>query len=336
LNTDFDPDAAAAGDGIFGLPCMPQQARIRLLGVPFEATCSYGGGTASGPAAILQASRQVDLLDPHFGPVWEAGICLDEISEPIAKLDTEACRLARRVIASGGPIDDALRAKAARVDALSAERSRIVETWTLERLAENRVPGILGGDHSCPLGALRAVDSQGAFSILHFDAHLDLRHAYEGFAESHASIMDNVLAQCPHLERLVQIGIRDFCGEEQERAAAQGERVQVRYWRDWSRRLFEGEQFAALVREAVRRLSERVWISFDVDGLDPALCPGTGTPVPGGLGFDQAVYVLTQVVERGHTVIGFDLCEVGSSEWDGNVGARLLYKLCGTARGKLA
>jgi agmatinase len=336
LTTDFDPDAAAAGDGIFGLPCAPHEARIRLLGVPFEATCSYGGGTAGGPAAILQASRQVDLLDPHFGPVWEAGICLDEISDPIARLDAEARTLAQAVIASGGPIDDGLRAKAARVDALSAERSRIVEAWTRQRLAEGCVPGIVGGDHSCPLGALRAAGAHGAFSILHFDAHLDLRHAYEGFAESHASIMDNVLEQCPRLERLVQVGIRDFCGEERERAVSQGERVQVCYWREWSRRLFEGEAFAALAREAIDRLTDRVWISFDVDGLDPALCPGTGTPVPGGLGFDQAVYVLSQVVARGRTVIGFDLCEVGGSEWDGNVGARLLYKLCGTARGELA
>ncbi len=74
-------------------------------------------------------------------------------------------------------------------------------------------------------------------------------------------------------------------------------------------------------------LPSLVYISFDIDGLSPALCPNTGTPVPGGLEFDQAAYLIQQVFKSGRKIIGFDLCEVGNAEWDASVGARILWEL---------
>ena len=82
-----------------------------------------------------------------------------------------------------------------------------------------------------------------------------------------------------------------------------------------------------LCREIINHLPEKVYISFDIDGLDPKLCPNTGTPVPGGLELEQVYCLFRELVNSGREIIGFDVCEVGDAEWDGNVGARIVYKL---------
>ncbi|MAE77795.1 MAG: hypothetical protein CMJ85_13110 [Planctomycetes bacterium] len=315
LPNDFDPDAAAIGDGLFGLPNGPEDARIRILPVEFQATCSYRLNTADGPDAVLAASHQVDLDSPWCGQAWKVGLHLDE---PPAEL--QAVVKAARTASDANEINH-----------LSTARTQLVTEWTRARLAEQRVPAILGGDHSCPLGAITAVNAERPISILHVDAHHDLRPGYEGFPESHASIMHNVLEAAGSVERIVQIGIRDLCGQERQRAA-DDPRIRTHYWSDWTRRMFGGESFATLVGEALRELTDAVWISFDIDGLDPTLCPGTGTPVPGGLSFDQTMYLLDALRARSsqHDIVGFDLCEVGAGETDAIVGARVLYELCGT------
>jgi agmatinase len=184
------------------------------------------------------------------------------------------------------------------------------------------------------LGAIRTVAERVKdLSILHIDAHCDLRHAYEGFTYSHASIMDNVLREAPQVSRIVQVGIRDFCAEELAAIEASNGRVRTFFDKHLADRQLAGTPFATLAAEIVDLLGAKVWISFDIDGLDPALCPHTGTPVPGGLSFREAVFLLRTVVESGRVIAGFDLCEVAPApdgdEWDANVGARVLYKLCG-------
>jgi agmatinase len=166
------------------------------------------------------------------------------------------------------------------------------------------------------------------------DAHADLRHGYEGFAYSHASIMDNVLREADGLGRLVQVGIRDLSEGEMQRAA-EDERIVLHHDLAWKKRLARGESFLSLCEEAIGALPDLVHVSFDIDGLDPKLCPHTGTPVPGGLDFHEACLLLQAVVESGRRIVGFDLTEVTpgpeGDEWDANVGARVLYKLCGFA-----
>jgi agmatinase len=168
--------------------------------------------------------------------------------------------------------------------------------------------------------------------VLHVDAHADLRVAYEGFTRSHASIMHNVLADLPEVAKLVQVGLRDLSEEEHERTRTD-RRVAAFFDADLAREKLEGMSFARLVDPIVEALPRQVYVSFDVDGLDPALCPSTGTPVPGGLSFHEASYLLRRVVESGRTIVGFDLDEVApgaeGDEWPANVGARLLYKLVG-------
>ena len=100
--------------------------------------------------------------------------------------------------------------------------------------------------------------------------------------------------------------------------------------RDLKSLVFDGKSFKQVCGEIVSHLSPDVYISFDIDGLDPRFCPNTGTPVPGGLDFDQVLYLFEQVVESGRRIIAFDLNEVApgkESEWDANVGARAIYRL---------
>jgi agmatinase len=348
----FDPDAAAHPDaGIFGLPDTRDDAHVVLFPVPFDATTSYGGGTHRGPAAILNASVQVDLFDFQFGRIYTQGIHMLPEPKAILKASKDARKLAAPIIAKCGA-DAKDRKTVAKIE----KACELVNTHTYHTawsvLAQGKVPGLIGGDHSTPFGAIRAcaeyverlqaterrlAPRDKGLGILHIDAHMDLRPAFEGFKYSHASIMYNVLSEIPEVTRLVQVGIRDFGEFEHDFAESQGRRVVTNYDLDWSTRLSEGESFSALAAKAVRELPQYVYISFDIDGLDPSLCPNTGTPVPGGLSFNQAAVLLKALVDAGKKVVGFDLVEVCPSndpkqpEWDANVGARVLYKLCGAA-----
>jgi agmatinase len=169
--------------------------------------------------------------------------------------------------------------------------------------------------------------SYSNFGILHIDAHADLRHAYEGFQFSHASIMYNAL-QLPHVSKLVQVGIRDVCHDEMELIVRSPDRIVAYPDPVLKQKLYGGTTWLELCRQIVSELPQQVYISFDVDGLDPKLCPETGTPVPGGLELEQAFCLFREVVNSGRQIIGFDVSETGNAEWDGNVAARAVYKLC--------
>lgn len=335
--TAFDPSSAALHDGIFGLPFTVEEARVVLVPVPWEATVSYGSGTADGPATILKASRQVDLLDRETGRPYEAGIAMLEIPAQVRRWSDEARAKAAPVIAAGGPGEDAaLRKAAGEVNALGDRMNAWVYDQVRRYLAEGKLVGVVGGDHSVPFGAIRAVaERHPGLGILHFDAHADLRLAYEGFRWSHASIMRNVL-DLADVARIVQVGIRDYSDEEDETIRANPDRIRAHFDPDLRRALFDGETFSRVAGRVIADLPREVYVSFDIDGLDPALCPHTGTPVLGGLSFAEVSAVLRKVVESGRRIVGFDLNEVapdpdGRSEWDGNVGARVLYKEIGFA-----
>ena len=335
----FDPNAAAPEDaGVFGLPHTPADARVVLIPVPFEATTSYGGGTSGGPAAILAASRQVDLFDVEVGRPYESGIAMLEESPDVKAWDHAARAAAAHVIARGGTHGDpALEAAAASVSEYGLKMNAWVRATAELFLGRGKVVGTVGGDHSISFGAIEAhaarFSSLGGLGILHFDAHADLRRAYEGFEWSHASIMENVMRRLPGVARLVQVGIRDLCEEEHDRISSSNGRIVAFYDAELAERRFAGETWSQQCARMVAALPQQVYVSFDIDGLDPSLCPHTGTKVPGGLSFQMAVSLLRATAESGRTIVGFDLTEVApaqdGSEWDENVGARLLYKLIG-------
>ena len=337
----FDPDAAATGDGLFGLTTSVADAGVVVIPVPFDATTSYRAGTAGGPAAVLEASRQVDLEDVQFGAIWRAGVAMLPIPGPIAALSRRARRAAEPVIAAGGAsAGDRAHARAvAAVDAASERVHGFVASEAARILDRGQIPALLGGDHSSPFGLIAELSSRHpGMGILQVDAHADLRESFEGFAWSHASIFHNVMTRLPGVARLVQVGIRDF--GSRERAFEQASRGRVRCFHDQSMR---DRQFAggprgtwkSICRDIVAALPRKVHVSFDIDGLTPDHCPGTGTPVPGGLAFPEVCHLLEALARSGRQVVGFDLCEVaprtGDGEWNANVGARVLYKLIGCA-----
>ncbi|MBE2252237.1 MAG: agmatinase family protein [Myxococcus sp.] len=329
----FDPNAAAPADsGVFGLPFAPEDSRVVLIPVPFEATTSYGGGTSDGPATILEASKQVDLYDLDTGKPYEAGIAMLEESADVRGWNDRAKALAAPIVASGGRDCDPRALQA--VNAFSEQMNGYVYDTTRAWLAKGKIVGVIGGDHSTPFGAMKAyAETYPGLGVLHLDAHADLRDAYEGFTWSHASIMFNVMKRLPDVARLVQVGIRDFGEAEFELIRRSDGRIHTFFDSRLAHARLDGMPWREQVDAIVQQLPEHVYLSWDIDGLDPVLCPSTGTPVPGGLGFHQACTLLEGVVRAGKKIVGFDLNEVApgpeGDEWDGNVAARLLYKMIG-------
>lgn len=337
---NFDPSQAASSDsGIFGLPFTEKQSRLVLLPVPWEVTTSYGRGTSLGPKIIRQASEQVDLFDIETKKAYEKGIFMLPFDEELYQKNLKLKAKAQEVVQMRmDQVNDPKKEKAL-LDEVN-EGSRQLTAWvkqeSLKVLKQGQLLGLIGGDHSSPLGAIQAISEfhGNDFGILHIDAHADLRNAYQGFEQSHASIMNNVMNDKLAPKKLVQVGIRDFCEEEFDFIAKNTGRIKTFFDLDLKKRLIRSESWHILASEIVKELPNKVYISFDIDGLDPALCPNTGTPVAGGLSLDQVYYLFLMIAESGRKIIGFDLNEVspgdaGESEWDGNVGARVLYKLCG-------
>ena len=334
----FDPDAAAAGPGLFGLQSTPEDAGLVVIPVPFDATTSYRAGTARGPAAIVEASRQVDLLDREYGPTWQAGIAMLPIPARLAALSRSARRAALPILEAGGA-ESGNKAHARALATVNAA-GETVNAWVRKQAAaaldRGAMAAVLGGDHASPFGLIAELAARHpGIGILHVDAHADLREAYEGFAWSHASIFHNVMTRLPAVKKLVQVGIRDFGSREAAMIESSKSRIETFFEADARRQLLSGTSWDALCRRIVGRLPERVYVSFDIDGLSPELCPHTGTPVPGGLSFAECCHLLRVLAESGKQVVGFDLCEVApgprGDEWDANVGARVLYKLMGCA-----
>ncbi len=325
----FDPSGLAEHEGIYGMPFDQDESEIVIYPVPWEVTVSYAAGTAAGPEAIAQASYQVDLYDPAVQDAWKMGIYMAQphpaLAETSEVLREEAVRHIDALAA--GDVD------AARLQRINAGCAYMVETVKKETgalLDAGKAVCLLGGDHSTPLGFVQALaERHDAFGVLQIDAHADLRNAFEQFTYSHASITYNML-KVPQVAKVVQVGIRDYCDEEIQVMENQAERVKVFFDRDIKHAQFEGATWAQQVAEIVAALPMKVYVSFDIDGLDPKLCPNTGTPVAGGFEVEQILYLLEKVLESGRILIGADLNEVapGTDEWDANVGARLLYRIC--------
>ena len=334
-NMTFDPDAAAgSGSGIYGLPFTPEEAKVVVIPVPYEATTSYGGGTSRGPEAVFEASKQVDLFDRDTGRPYDAGIAMLDIPRKIVRLNEKATKFAKTVIDRGGVVDRATRRAASEVNRISESVNEWVYEQTRALLLAGKMPVILGGDHSVPFGSMLAyAETHPNLGVLHLDAHADLREAYEGFIWSHASIFHNVITKIGGVDRLVQVGVRDLSNAESAMIDGSNGRIVTFFDSDLAARKEEGATWAEIADEIAGALPKDVYLSWDIDGLDPTLCPSTGTPVPGGLSWNEAIGLLRALRRAGKCIVGLDLCEVspGETEWDANVGARLLYKMIGFA-----
>ena len=335
---DFNPNSAGLVDSqLFGLPFNEEESDIILLPVPWEVTVSYGSGASEGPEHIYETSAQVDLHHPEFPELWKRGIAMLESNAALHSRSNTLKEKAQQIIEAweeGKIIDEHPHLKDVlnEINDECSDMVQFVADQTRKYLDQGKVVGLIGGDHSTPLGFLQTLSERyDNFGILHVDAHMDLRNAFEGFEYSHASIMHNAM-KIREITKLVQVGIRDFCLEEAEFVASQNGRIVVHTDAEMQRASFEGELWKDRVNSIIEALPQDVYISFDIDGLDPTLCPNTGTPVPGGLSYQQATYLLSQLKAK-RNIIGFDLVEVapGEDDWNGNVGSRLLFHLCGCA-----
>lgn len=263
-----------------------EKSLFHVIPVPWEATVSYGGGTADGPEAILAASSQLELWDG-------AGIPADHGIHTTAPVDC-----------TGEP-EDVLAC---------------IEAATATALTAGAVPVLLGGEHTVTLGALRALaERDRPVGVIQFDAHADLRDTYEDSPYSHACVMHRALdLGLP----LYQIGIRSLSPAE------------VRLRRELSIPGIDGADLplappAGPILPA--DFPEEVYVTFDVDGLDPSLMPATGTPEPGGLFWHQAMWLLTAIAAE-RRIVGFDLVElapVAGLHAPQFICARLAYNLMG-------
>ncbi|HMA34007.1 MAG TPA: agmatinase [Chloroflexia bacterium] len=273
------PQATLAGAGVLVLP------------IPYEATVSYGGGTAAGPAAIITASQQVELYDREFD------------REPA--LDYGVHTLAPLAV----PADPA-----AAVAMISAATAAAVRSGKL-------VVG-LGGEHTVSAGFGQGLlaAAGGPITIVQIDAHCDLRDTYEGSPYSHACVARRLL-ELPGVEQILQLGIRSLDRAEIEFARRHDEQVQIWYAED----VHAGTWRAAL---RTRLAGRRVYLTIDVDGLDPSVVPATGTPEPDGLTWAEALEII-RTVARSATVLAFDCVELapapGLHAADYAV-AKLIYK----------
>ncbi|MHC4548115.1 MAG: agmatinase [Planctomycetota bacterium] len=268
--------------------CAPERARFVLVPVPYEKTTTYRRGTAAGPAALLEASQQVELFDEEtrVEPLRD-GLALLEPVAVDATPDVLATRLAEVV----GP-----------------------------HLRAGRIVGCLGGEHSLSLGPIRAAARHHpGLGVLQIDAHPDLRDTYEGTRYGHGCVMRRVL-ECGEVARLVQVGLRAV-SEEDDEVLRTEPRVRPFFAHDLAGRPW--------VEAVVEACPEEVYLSVDLDGLDPSVVPGTGTPEPGGLGWWETLRLLRAVGAR-RRVVAFDLVELvpePASPVSAYAAAKLLFKI---------
>jgi len=344
---NFDPNGVGIANGnLFGFPVTEEEASIVIIPVPWDATASYGKGTSDGPDAILEASTQLDFYHPKLDRAWETKIYLTPISKEWSDINAKLCIQAIEYIQfleNGGDLNtnpDFQLVVSQINEAQNALKSNLKERATT-LFNQGKIVGVLGGEHSVPLGLIEAIDTQNEpFGILQIDAHADLRDTYEGFEQSHASIMFNALKNCKNLTKLVQVGIRDVADSEVKLINDSNERIKTFF--DWQikEEQFEGKTWKEQVAEIIVSLPNKVYISFDIDGLSPELCPNTGTPVAGGFKLEEINYLFFELAKSGKRIVGFDLNEVApgnNGDWDANVGARALWNLiCAVEKNRIS
>jgi agmatinase len=332
----YDPNDVGIKGNLFGFPYTEKEADLIILPVPWEVTVSFGSGTAKAPMEILEASTQLDFAIYGVKTPWKFKTHMLPVSSQILEDSQILRKKAENIIEQLENGEEVIETEDYReINHGCTNMVQLVYQMAKTYLHDGKLLGVLGGDHSTPLGLIKALGESEAFGILQIDAHMDLRVAYEGFKYSHASIMHHAL-QCKGVESLVQVGIRDFAPSEKNYET--DKTIHVFYDDQIKSGLFHGTNWSEWVTMILSVLPQKVYLSVDMDGFDPSLCPNTGTPVPGGFSFEQFSFLLEELVRSGKEIVGFDLVETGDQSWDAIVAARVLFRLCtfmGVSKGKL-
>jgi len=310
-------DSSDDDSGIFGLPFGIDEASLVIIPVPWDAACSQGTGTAKAPQLILACSRYVELHDLVLGNIYERRIAMTPVASQITALVAEAESCATTL----NQADD-------RLDVMGQRLNDLVRAAVSEHLAAGQVTGLLGGDHSVSYGSIAAhLQAFPDIGILQIDAHADLRPSLDGMTWSHASIMWHVMETLKPVS-LTQVGIRGICSVERAYQRS-NDRIVMFTDHDMQLKLADVSSWLSICDDIIGSLPAEIYLTVDIDGLDPSCCRTTGTPVPGGLSYTQVILLLHKIRESGRIIRGFDLVEVGDDNQDALIAAHLLYTLCG-------
>ncbi|MEN2992518.1 MAG: arginase family protein [Bacteroidia bacterium] len=300
------PAEVAFPKPIFGRAASWAEASLVLIAVPWEGGVSFRRGTAQAPELIRQVSAQIDYYRPESPAIAQLPI---HWVEPLYDFSPSAEK------------------------AYEATVLPYVMEWVRQAVEAGKAWGLVGGDHSIALGGHYVLDQIApGYGLLYLDAHADLRPTYEGNPYSHATILYHA-AHLKGIESLVAVGIRDWAVEEAQLAQQLAPRLTLFEMRRLRHALYHGRPWAELIGEILSPLPERVYVSLDVDVLEPGYVPHTGTPVPGGFQYEEVFFLLEAIVRSGRKIIAFDVCETGGMELDAIIAAHLLYRLCALATG---
>lgn len=259
------------------------KAKFAILPVPYDKTSTWVKGADKGPDAFLEASFALENYD--------------------VETETEAYKAG---IATLNPVLE---------DRTPELLCGAVERETAKLLSDGKFPVMIGGNHTCSIGSIRAMAAAYKdLTILQLDAHSDLRPEYEGTELNHACVMYQAQKLCP----ITQVGIRSQCVEELP--YVKKERT------FYAHNIFDNNIWQS---KAIDTLSENVYVTIDLDVFDPSVLPSTGTPEPGGLTYYQVLHFLRSVIKE-RNVVGFDIVELCPNPTDkasDYLAARLAYQL---------
>ncbi|MCP3659906.1 MAG: agmatinase [Bacteroidetes bacterium] len=321
---------------IYGINTNEEDASVILMPVPWEATVSPPSGTVSTPEHILKSSYNFNTFDKDYPKEYQdIKIAMSPIPKEWAMLSDQLQGIVTGYInslesATNKRVYSANSKTIAQINQYCKDLKEYIKNGALSYLKKGKLVGIIGGDHSSCLGLIEALTSKyKEFGILQIDAQADLIDAHHGFEYSHRSVMNNVL-KIPQINKIVQVGLRDYTAEEYDKIKNSKDRIVSFFDQDLKKQKLEGVIWKDICKKIVKKLPDTIYISFDIDGLDAKLCPGTAFPVPGGLEYDEVFYLFEEIVKAKKTIIGFDLCEVATGEhieWDISVANKIIYQL---------
>ena len=335
----------AVGDGgyYFGEKGGPADAEIVIVSAPWSVTADFGRGATYTPDAVIDASLESNLYDVVTGLSAEGCVATAEIDYNIQEcselLGREAERIAKRTNdAEPASIGEYRARKIAHINEGFSEMHASIYKQVRHWVSKGKRIALVGGDHSVAFGAVKAIaEHYSEVGVLFIDAHADFAREGEIYKYSHRSIARNIVEEIRDVAHLVEVGVRDISRAETEALLA-NEKVELFLAERLAAKRFEGSSWGDLCREVVAKLPQKVYVSFDIDALKIEFCNNTNAPVPGGMTFDEVLYLVNTVVESGREIVGFDISEVVSSldnKMDAIVGAKVLAKMClAMVRGK--
>ncbi len=331
----LNPNASARkNSGLYGAGCSAQEASVIVLPMSFDGTTTYREGTRHGPKSVAEASAQVELYDKEMGHPWQHGIRLLTEAKLIKVLNTKARQLVAKISHIHEDDLDPENEDLLEINECSMKMNEYGYERAKRWISQGKLFVTLGGEHSVVYGPILAhAERYPHMGIVQIDAHCDLRPAFQHRTFSHASVMYNV-AESTSVKHISQVGVRSFCPEEEEYIKNSKGRIEMWHWYDLYDRIDEcGGRWQPVADEIVRRMPNHIYFTLDCDGLLPSCVPFTGTPVPGGLTFDQVRILLRTIYRAGKVIIGCDLNEIAPGPRgdisDANTGAYLLYLLIG-------